>query len=202
MPTLDTYRKQAKQLMRWHREQNYSVGGKVRMLERFRMATDREALDMPLPLALAQEIVAVEAGHASWAELKAAVADAPKTPRPDPGPPVLSSITPILMVRDVRRSAEHYRDRLGFAVDFLHGRPAFYGSVSRDGVCIHLRFCHDPTFAAAANLEGQLLLATIGVSNVKALFVEMRERGAEIAQPLTKQAWAALISTCATSTAT
>ena len=189
MPILDTYRKQAKLLVRWHSEQNYSVGGKVRQLQRFRTITDREALDMPMPLALAQEIVAVEAGHASWAELKAAVADAPKTPRPDPGPPVLSSVTPILMVRDVTRAAEHYRDRLGFEIDFLHGHPAFYGSVSRDGACIHLRFCHEPTFVAAANLEGQLLLATIGVSNVKALFAELRERGAEIAQPLTKQAW-------------
>jgi uncharacterized glyoxalase superfamily protein PhnB len=189
MPTLDTYRKQAKLLMRWHREQNYSVGGKVRQLERFRTITDREALDMPMPLALAQEIVAVEAGHASWAELKAAVADAPKTPRPDPGPPVLSSITPILMVRDVAKAAEHYRDRLGFEIDFLHGNPAFYCGLSRDEVCIHLRFCHEPAFAAMANLEGQLLLATIEVSNVKALFAEMHGRGAEIAQPLTKQAW-------------
>jgi uncharacterized glyoxalase superfamily protein PhnB len=189
MPTLDTYRKQAKLLMRWHREQNYSIGGKVRMLERFRALTDREALDMDLPLALAQEIVAVEAGHQSWAELKAAAADAPKTPRPDPGPPVLSSITPILMVRDVTRAAEYYRDRLGFEIDFLHGNPAFYGSVSRDGVCMHLRFCHDPAFVVMANIEGQLLLATVEVSNVKALFAEMRERGAEIAMPLTKQAW-------------
>src|SRR5262249_38812923 len=101
MPTLDTYRKQAKLLMRWHQEGNYSIGGKLRLLPRFRTITDREALDMDLPLVLAQEIVAVEAGHASWAALKAAVADAPKTPRPDSGPTVLNSVIPILFVRDV-----------------------------------------------------------------------------------------------------
>ncbi len=189
MPTLETYRKQAKLLMRWHREQNYSIGGKVRLLERFSPLTDREVLDMPLPLVLAQEIVAAEAGYASWAELKAATADARKTPRPDPGPPMLSLITPIRMVRDVRKAAEHYRDKLGFTIDFLHGHPPFYCGLSRDEVGIHLRFCHQPSFAAMAKLEDQLLLATIKVANVKAVYAELCERGAEIAQPLTKQAW-------------
>jgi hypothetical protein len=32
MPTLETYRKQAKLLLRWHREGDYSIGGKVRQL--------------------------------------------------------------------------------------------------------------------------------------------------------------------------
>lgn len=189
MPTLETYRKQAKLLMRWHAEGNYSLGEKARLLPRFRMLTDREALDMNFPLVVAQEIVAVEAGYASWAELKAATADAPKTPRPDAGPPVLTSVTPILFVRDVNAASEWYFDRLGFSVDFLHGHPAFYGAVSRDGVCLHLRLVHQPTFAAMAKFEGGLILATIEVSNVKALFAEVQERGAEIARKLTKQAW-------------
>ena len=28
MPSIETYRKQAKLLVRWHRERNYSIGGK------------------------------------------------------------------------------------------------------------------------------------------------------------------------------
>ena len=32
MPRIDSYRKQAKQLVRWHRERNYSVGEKVRLI--------------------------------------------------------------------------------------------------------------------------------------------------------------------------
>jgi hypothetical protein len=48
---------------------------------------------------------------------------------------------PVLFVSDLRVAAEFYRDKLGFAIDFLHGHPAFYGSVSRDEACIHLRFC-------------------------------------------------------------
>jgi uncharacterized glyoxalase superfamily protein PhnB len=189
MPTLDTYRKQAKLLMRWHQEGNYSIGEKLRLLPRFRTVTDREALDMALPLVLAQEIVAAEAGHASWAALKAAAANAPKSPRPDGGPPELRSATPILFVRDVRAASEWYAEKLGFDVDFLHGHPAFYGSVSRDNACLHLRFVHAPNFAALATEEGGLIVATIQVTNVKALYAEIQESGAEIAQPLARQAW-------------
>ena len=69
MPTLETYRKQAKLLLRWHREGDYSIGEKVRQLERYRALTDREVLALKFTLTLAQEIIAVEAGHRSWAEL-------------------------------------------------------------------------------------------------------------------------------------
>jgi hypothetical protein len=75
MPSIETYRKQAKLLLRWHRERNYSIGGKARLLERYRHLTDVEVLNMPLPLTLAQEIVAVEAGFRDWAALKAGMGD-------------------------------------------------------------------------------------------------------------------------------
>jgi catechol 2,3-dioxygenase-like lactoylglutathione lyase family enzyme len=188
MPTLDTYRKQAKLLLRWHRDQNYTVGGKLRQLRRFRALTDREALALDFTLALAQEIVAVEAGFGSWAELKATTADAPKTPRPAAGPPTLKVVAPVLPVLDVAASAAWYRDRLGFAVDFLHGAPPFYGSLSRDGVRLHLRFVHEPVYAPAAQEEA-LIQAFVEVSNVQGLYEEMRASGADIAQPLVKQAW-------------
>lgn len=189
MATIETYRKQAKLLVRWHREGNYSVGGKLRLLERYRNLTDREILDKPLPLTLAQEVVAVEAGFANWAALKAEAAEAVATPRADPGVPVLAGVIPILFVRDVASSAEFYREKLGFEIDFLHGKPAFYGAVSRDGACLHLRFVHRPNFADLAAHEQSLILATINVSNVRALFEEFKVRGVEFSQGLLKQAW-------------
>jgi catechol 2,3-dioxygenase-like lactoylglutathione lyase family enzyme len=189
VPTLDTYRKQAKLLVRWHRERNYSLGGRVRQLERYRSLTDRQVLDMKFTLALAQEIVAAEAGHANWAQLKAAAAKAPKTPRGKPGPPRLKDAIPILLVRDVQASAKFFREKLGFQIDFLHGLPPFYGAVSRDGVCLHLRFVHEPFFAKAAALEESVLVATIQVANVQSLFEEFKARGVHFPQTLKKQAW-------------
>ena len=188
MPTIDTYRKQAKQLIRWHRERNYSIGEKVRLLERYRHLTDVEALNAPLPLAVAQEIVAVEAGFENWAALKASADINPISTRVAGEPTFLGTI-PILFVRDVTRAAEFYVSRLGFQADFLHGNPPFYGSVSRDRSCLHLRCVHEPNFAALAARERSLILATLEVRHVKTLFENYELRGVEFSQRLVRQAW-------------
>ena len=52
MPTLETYRKQAKLLLRWHREKNYSIGEHVRRLDRYQSLTDGEVLALSFPLTL------------------------------------------------------------------------------------------------------------------------------------------------------
>ena len=192
MPSLETYRKHAKQLVRWHRERNYSIGGKLRLLERYRHLTDVEVLEMALPLTLAQEIVAVEAGFRDWAALKAAPGDLAPPPRVDAVSPTLVSAVPILFVGDVAAAAAFYEGKLGFHIDFLHGKPPFYGSVSRDDACLHLRFVHQTSFAELAAREGGLILATIGVTNVKALFQEYEARSVDFAQRLVRQAWGGL----------
>src|SRR5262245_42294371 len=146
MARLDIYRKQAKQLVRWHREGNYSVGGRIRRLARYAHVTDKAALALDFPLHEAQEIVALEAGYGSWADLRAAR-------HPDQMPPKtaaqslrLARAIPVVFVADVQASAAFYRDSLGFSIDFLHGEPPFYGSVSRDDACVHLKFVHEPVF--------------------------------------------------------
>ena len=103
--------------------------------------------------------------------------------------PVLTRVTPILFVRAVSASAEFYREKLGFAVDFLHGEPPFYGAMSRDGVQLHLRYVPHPNFAELAAREESLILATITVSNVRALFEEFEARGVDFPQVVMKQAW-------------
>ena len=65
MPNFDNLRKQAKLLVRWHRAGNYSVGGRIRSLPRYRSLTDVEALALKFPLSEAQEIIALDAGCAS-----------------------------------------------------------------------------------------------------------------------------------------
>lgn len=191
MPSLDTYRKQAKQLVGWHRERNYSIGGKVRLLERYRHLTDVEVLEMPLPLTLAQEVVAADAGFRSWTALKAATGvEAPQ--KAMPSEQALSAAIPVLFVRDVGAAAAFYEERLGFRVDFLHGKPPFYGSVSRDRCRLHLRFVHAPNFTELAAREGSLILATIEVADVKALFAEFEARGVVFPQRLKQQAWGGL----------
>jgi catechol 2,3-dioxygenase-like lactoylglutathione lyase family enzyme len=192
MPSIETYRKQAKRLVRWHRERNYSIGEKLRLLERYCHLTDVEVLEMAMPLTLAQEIVAVEAGFRDWAALKAGIGDLTQPSPIDVSGPTLAGAVPILFVRDVAAAAAFYEVKLGFHIDFLHGKPPFYGSVSRDAVCLHLRFVHQTNFAELAAREPALILAAIEVRNVKALFQEYETRGVDFAQRLVRQAWGGL----------
>lgn len=99
------------------------------------------------------------------------------------------SAVPILFVRDVTAAAAFYSERLGFQVDFLHGEPPFYGSVSRGSACLHLRFLHGTNFAELAAREESLTLATIEVTNVKTLFEEYERRAVEFPQRLVRQSW-------------
>jgi catechol 2,3-dioxygenase-like lactoylglutathione lyase family enzyme len=104
-------------------------------------------------------------------------------------PPTLGPAIPILFVRDVASGAEFFREKLGFEIDFLHGAPPFYGSVSRDGACLHLRFVHEAVFHLAAAREESLICASIETDDVQALYEEFVGRGAPVAQSPTKQAW-------------
>ncbi len=103
--------------------------------------------------------------------------------------PTMQSAVPILFVRDVSASAAYFNQTLGFDIDFLYGDPPFYGSVSRGAACLHLRFVHRPNFVDLAAQEDSLILATIEVSDVRRLFEDLKERGAEIAQAPIRQPW-------------
>lgn len=243
MSTLESFRRQARQLVRWHREGNYSIGGRIRKLPRYREITDTAALALRFPLAEAQEIIACENGYQTWAALKNALGgDAENAPganrdnalsanpdnalgadpenapasgedevkiikvvqsqesrgsRPpvrEPGPrpspkPVLKGAIPILFVSNVTATAGFFRDKLGFDVDFLHGEPPFYGSVSRDGARLHLRFVHEPAFAPGIVEREQLLAAYLDVKDAKALFAEYVEAGVPMHGRLKKEPW-------------
>ena len=121
MPNFDNLRKQAKLLVRWHRERNYSVGERIRKLPRYRNLTDVEALALKFPLKEAQEIIAVESGYESWAALKAGLSAMPDKERRVSTSPVLKSAFPVVFVSNVRASDIFFRDKLGFTIDFLHG---------------------------------------------------------------------------------
>jgi catechol 2,3-dioxygenase-like lactoylglutathione lyase family enzyme len=189
MSRLDIYRKQAKQLVRWHRAGNHSVGGRIRQLARYAHVTDVEALALDFPLHEAQEIVALDAGCESWTALRAAAADNRLPLRPDAPLLRLVRAIPVVCATDVRRSAAFYRDALGFSIVFLHGEPPFYGSVSRDGACLHLKFVHEPVLVPGAQDREGLITAFIEVEHVKALFAEYVATGVAFSQRLQKEAW-------------
>src|SRR5262245_53845868 len=189
MARLDIYRKQSKQLVRCHREVNYSVGGRILRLARYAHVSGNAELAVDFPLHDEQDSVALEAGYGSWADLRAAR-------HPDQMPPKtaaqslrLARAIPVVFVADVQASAAFYRDSLGFSIDFLHGEPPFYGSVSRDGACVHVKFVHDPVFTPGPQDREGVIMVFVDVDNIKALFAEYLAAGVTFAQRLQKEAW-------------
>lgn len=189
MSSLELYKKQAKQLVRWHRDGNYSIGERIRGLARYRTLTDREALALPFPLREAQEIIATEAGYADWAALKAAAIAQPSSSKPSSSLPRLVRAIPVILVTNVKATTEFFANTLGFSVDFLHGAPPFYGSVSRDGARVHLKFVHARVLPVSTEDRDGLISAFIEVDNVQALYAEYIAAGATFNQKLQKEAW-------------
>ena len=106
----------------------------------------------------------------------------PQTPR-------LTGALPVIFVASVTASAQFFNQTLGFSIDFLHGEPPFYGSVSRDGATIHLKFVHEPVLAVGAQDREGFISAFITVDDVEGLYAEFIGAGATFAQKLKKQAW-------------
>ena len=123
MLNLDNLKKQAKLLVRWHRDGNYSVGGRIRTLPRYRELTDVEALALKFPLSEAQKIIALDAGYASWAALKAGLASAPKRAQPVLSAPAFRSAKPVIFVSNVQASAA-LLSRQAWLLDRFSARPS------------------------------------------------------------------------------
>src|SRR3954454_23307599 len=71
MPNLENLKKQAKLILRWHRERHYPVAAQIReYLPRFLNMPDSDILAASFKLSDAQERVARQQGFDSWQALK------------------------------------------------------------------------------------------------------------------------------------
>src|SRR5450756_1869163 len=71
MPNLENLRKQAKLILRWHRDRYFPVAAQIRSgLSRYAGMTDSDVLAQSFKLSDAQELVARQYGFQSWQALK------------------------------------------------------------------------------------------------------------------------------------
>jgi catechol 2,3-dioxygenase-like lactoylglutathione lyase family enzyme len=193
MPGLDTYRKQAKQFVRWHRDREWTVAQVIReWAPRFAAMSDREILDAPFKLADAQEIVARKAGFESWAELKASAAVEPETRSAKDAEPRIRTAVAHVFVTDLARAAAFYRDALGFTIEFTYGEPAYFGAVVRDGARFYLRHVDHPLIDDALRRREHLLTLALIVENreqLKRLYASVEAAGVPMHQPMKMHPW-------------
>ncbi len=103
-------------------------------------------------------------------------------------PPKLLSSAPVLLVQDVIKAANYYRDCMGFAYDRFYGDPPGFVILNRDGLYLMLKQVGPevaivPHWQVAQNLWN----AYFWVSNADALFAELVGRGAKIDYGLCNQ---------------
>jgi catechol 2,3-dioxygenase-like lactoylglutathione lyase family enzyme len=195
MPNFENLRKQAKLVLRWHRDRYYPVAAQIRSgLPRFGQMTDPEILAQNFKLSDAQELVARQHGFESWQALKTgfstmsdhAVATSTKA--------VIVAAEPQLFVADIKSSCDFFTGKLGFAIAFSYGEPPFYAQVKRDGARLNLRCVDRPVIDPELRDREQLLSAALTVETaeeIKALFLEFEAAGVAFFQKLKREPWGA-----------
>ena len=99
----------------------------------------------------------------------------------------ISKAVPQFLVVRLDEAIDFYRQRLGFACDFVY--DDFYASVSRDGAVIHLKCAEEAPADRAYRKAGEHLDAFLGVTGVSELHDEFIGRGAPIVKSLGERPW-------------
>jgi uncharacterized glyoxalase superfamily protein PhnB len=91
-------------------------------------------------------------------------------------------IAPQLLVADVRKTAEYYRDMLGFTIINYFMDPPMYGMVQRDGFQVHFAKADDINLALIHNEERRKGTTDfiLWVPEIDLFFNELQSSGAEI----------------------
>jgi catechol 2,3-dioxygenase-like lactoylglutathione lyase family enzyme len=195
MPNLENLRKQAKLVLRWHRDRYYPVAAQIRsVLPRFRQLSDPEILNAPFKLADAQELVARQQGFESWQALREGLQAMSDSSTQTTTRPVITAVAAELFVSDIQKSCDFFTRKLGFSVVYVYGEPPFYGQVKRDAARLNLKHMDSPVIDPALREREQLLSADMGVDTadaIKQLYLEFQQAGVEFQQTLMRQPWGA-----------
>jgi len=195
MPNLENLKKQAKLILRWHRERHYPVAAQIREhLPRFLNVSDSEILAASFKLSEAQEVVARQQGFDSWQSLKAGLLNAPLTAKPSPSKATIVGAEPQLFVTDIKRSCEFFCEKLGFTLELSYGSPPYYAQVGRDAAHLNLRRVEQTVIEPTVRNREELLSASMTVATadeIKLLFLEFQLAGVAFHQTLKKQPWGA-----------
>lgn len=102
---------------------------------------------------------------------------------------VLLSAEPQLFVADIGISCDFYTEKLGFAVAFTYGEPAFYAQVARGGARLNLRCLSAPLIDPQTRDKEDLLSASITIDDHEPLYQEFQASGVVLHQTLRTEPW-------------
>jgi len=195
MPNLENLKRQAKLILRWHRDRYFPVAAQIRSgLPRYSQMTDSEILAQSFRLSDAQEMVARQHGFESWHALKTGLPTMSDHAETISAKAIIAGAEPQLFVADIKASCDFFTKKLGFAVAFTYGEPPFYAQVRRNGARLNLRHVDRPVIDAALRDREELLSASLTVATaeeIEALFAEFQTAGVTFFQTLKREPWGA-----------
>ncbi len=195
MPNLENLKKQAKLILRLHRQRHYPVAAQIReLLPRFRNMPDREILAAGFTLRDAQEMAARQHGFNGWNALKTGLTTTSRQVESSPSRATILGAEPQLLVTEIKRACEFFRQKLGFSVVFTYGDPPYYAQVCRDVARLNLRCVEGVVIESRYRNREELLSASMTVATaaeIKLLFLEFQSAGVVFHQTLKKQPWGA-----------
>ncbi len=192
MPNIENLRKQAKRIVRWHREGHHPVAELIRLhLTAFGEMSDVDILAHRFQLIDAQELIAKQQGFPSWQALLQGANDMSEQQPINQSSTAFKRAEPQLFTTDLVRSLTYYNEKLGFETKFAYGDPPFYAQVGRGEAHINLRWVELLPFDPAARGQDDLLAATICVESIKELFLDYQAKGADFKQTLRTEPWGA-----------
>jgi uncharacterized glyoxalase superfamily protein PhnB len=195
MPNVENLKKQAKLILRWHRERHYPVAAQIReLLPRFLNMSDSEILVASFKLSDAQEMIARQHGFDSWQALKTGLSGASRKANLSPSKATIVCAEPQLFVTDIKRACEFFSEKLGFSLAFTYGEPPYYAQMVRDAARLNFRSVDISLIESTVrDREGPLAVSmTVGSADeIKLLYLEFQDAGAVFQQTLKKQPWGA-----------
>ena len=195
MPNLENLKKQAKLILRWHRERHYPVAAQIRgLVPRFQNVRDAEIFMASFRLCDAQEMVTRQHGFDSWQALKTGLSITSRKVNPALSKATIVASEPHLFVADIKRSCEFFCQKLGFSLVFSYGSPPYFAQVRRDVARLNLRSVVGPVVDSTSREREELLSASMTVATaeeIKLLFLEFQSTGVTFHQKLKKQPWGA-----------
>ena len=105
------------------------------------------------------------------------------------GPIAFHTVSPQFAVADVVKTAEYYRDSLGFTIDGYWLDPPVYAIVRRGSVEIHFGLADDLKNPQNSNHEHRIggLDLYVRISGIEALYDELKNKNVRIINPICAQ---------------
>jgi catechol 2,3-dioxygenase-like lactoylglutathione lyase family enzyme len=98
-------------------------------------------------------------------------------------------IAPTIVVKDVKKTAEYYRDVLGFQILNLVSDPPVYGMVERDSFEVHFGKSDSDAINTNESIRCESSEFVIWVPEIVAFYEELKSRNAEIVQDIVQRSY-------------